>query len=238
MDLLKRRQLMLLQEDSAGNLSNYVQDGLILHLDGKEKGNNAGKWTDVKNGYQYTNNGATFNSDHVYFDGVDDYLQGANPSNNAMPLGAAGSGTYGTIEVVLDFENLNIAAGTVFVPRGNSKIALYLGSTGSMLYAVDNASSRNYYYPISTLQKASWSISSVRRYENGSPMTLSTSKSYFSGVSTSYNLIGKRNNSSTPRFFKGKIYSIRIYNKQLTQAEVLQNLAVDNVRFNLGLTLT
>ena len=43
MDLLKRRQMMLLQEDSAGNLSNYVQDGLILHLDGKEKGNNAGK---------------------------------------------------------------------------------------------------------------------------------------------------------------------------------------------------
>ena len=45
MDLLmeRRREMMQISETPGGRLSDYVQDGLILHLDGKEKGNNAGK---------------------------------------------------------------------------------------------------------------------------------------------------------------------------------------------------
>jgi hypothetical protein len=35
----------------------------------------------------------------------------------------------------------------------------------------------------------------------------------------------------------GDIYSIRIYNRKLSQSEQLQNQRVDNIRFNLGLSL-
>ena len=38
--------------------------------------------------------------------------------------------------------------------------------------------------------------------------------------------------------FNGHIYSIRFYNRKLTQAEQLHNQYVDNLRFNLGLNIT
>lgn len=43
--------------------------------------------------------------------------------------------------------------------------------------------------------------------------------------------------ASGNNFFAGKIYSIRLYNRQLTSTEVAANLAVDNIRFSMGLTL-
>ena len=223
--------MSLKEQDPTGNIENYVQDGLLFLLDGKNKGNVSGAWTSVAgNTYSFTNHGATFGTDYVQFDGVDDYLQGSSPGSSVVP-----SRTAGTVEVVCDFEGSS--TGVIFYPRANNKTCICFGTT-AFYYGVDNTSSRNYYYPLRTLAKASWSVSSARRYENGVSMSLSESKNYVTGVNTSYNLIGKRNNSTTPYFFKGKIYSIRVYTKQLTQAEVLQNLAVDNARFNLGLTLT
>ena len=47
------------------------------------------------------------------------------------------------------------------------------------------------------------------------------------------NCIGKNGGST----FNGKVFSIRIYNRILNVNEVMQNLAVDNIRFGLGLTL-
>ena len=37
--------------------------------------------------------------------------------------------------------------------------------------------------------------------------------------------------------FKGKVFSVRVYSRILTQSEMLFNQSVDNTRFNLGLTL-
>ena len=197
----------------AGASPSYVSDGLVLWLDGKEKGGTT-TWVDKVSGYTFTY-GATFGDDCVEFDGVDDYLQGVSPAASVIP-----ARTAGTIEVVCDFTNFGVNPGCIFFPRANNKMGAYFGSTGWFFYGIDNTSARNYYCPIATLGKASFSASSARYYQNGSPMTLSSNMSYVSGVSTSYNLIGKRNNSSTPRFFKGKIYSIRIYNRQLTEADV------------------
>ena len=216
-------------EIPGGGLSDYVQNGLLFHFDGKEKGNNAGKWTDVKNGYQYTNHGATFNSDHVYFDGVDDYLNGSSPSATSVP-----TRTAGTVEVVVENENFEVVMGVIFIPRQNARMGAAIQANKYFLYCADNTSARAYNCPIVTLSKASISISSAREYQNGVAMSLSSDKTYLSGVSSSNNYIGRRSNGN---YFKGKIYSIRMYTRQLTEAEVMQNLSVDNLRFNLGLTL-
>ena len=37
--------------------------------------------------------------------------------------------------------------------------------------------------------------------------------------------------------FGGKLFSVRVYSRILTQSEMLFNQSVDNTRFNLGLTL-
>ena len=51
----------------------YVTDGLVFWLDGIDKGGTTA-WVEKINNYSFENHGATFNTDHVYFDGVDDYL--------------------------------------------------------------------------------------------------------------------------------------------------------------------
>lgn len=210
-------------------ITDYVQDGLYLHFDGKQKGGVANRWTSVVGSGYFTNYGATFNSDHVYFDGVDDYLRSTSYSSTAFP-----TRTNGTIEFVIDNENTG-ATSVVLIGRGNGgRLAAAIQADGGILYASDNTSARSYNYPISTISKGSFSVSSARYYQNGSLMSLSSGKTYLSGVNTSYNYIGGRNSGS---YFKGKIYSIRMYTRQLTQAEVMQNLSVDNLRFNLGLTL-
>ena len=43
--------------------------------------------------------------------------------------------------------------------------------------------------------------------------------------------------SGLTEYATGKIFSIRVYNKLLTKAEMIHNQHVDNVRFSLGLTL-
>ena len=89
----------LVYEDNGGNAEDYVQDGLVLHLDAKLPGNTSGQWKDLKGGVVFTNYGAIFNKDHVYFDGATSYL--TNTTFNT-PTTATG-----TIEVVYDAERYN-----------------------------------------------------------------------------------------------------------------------------------
>lgn len=227
-----RRRLMIKSanhDEPGGRISDYVQDNLIFHLDGKQKGDIAGAWSNLAGSGSFTNYGATSNNDHFYFDGVDDYMRSTSFSSTFFP-----TRTSGTIEVVIDNENLG-QYGIILIPRGATRMAAGIQSDGRFLYAADTASARSYYCPIVTITKGSFSVSSARHYENGNEMSLSTTKTYIYGINASYNYIGKRH--SNEYYFKGKIYSIRVYNKQLTEAEVMQNLAVDNIRFNLGLTL-
>lgn len=224
MDLLKRRQMMIQSSEiSGGKLSDYVQNGLVLHMDGKSGKNGNTSWDSVVGNVIFTNYGATFNNDHVYFDGVDDYL--SNSSYNAPTSG------NGTIEVVIDNEDFGQVTNLVYMSKTRAGIGFGITSAKYILYSC-GATVRT--RSIATLAKASFSISNAGKYQNGQALSTSGSD-YWAGQDQNTNFIGKR---KTGGFFKGKIYSIRIYNRQLTQAEVLQNLAVDNIRFNLGLTLT
>jgi len=204
-------------------VSDYVQDGLVLHLDAKSPGETADAWTSLVGDHVFTNYGAVFNADHVLFDGVDDYLL-----NTSFTPPTAGSAT---IEVVYDCDS------DVF---GSTQVCLFAGKTGGSLCFYISGSSNVYWTngtPAKTIlyvqqAKASTSISDDRKYENGVAIT-GASTNYLGGRDSN-NYIGKRS-SGNP--YKGKIYAIRIYNRKLTEAEVMQNLAADNLRYQLGLTL-
>lgn len=208
-------------------VSDYVQSGLVLHLDGKQKGSTTNAWTSLVGSAVFTNSGATLNSDHLYFDGTDDYL-----SNNSFVMPSSG---VGTIEVVIDNEKFNTATVLVFMGRTKNGLGFGIvgGNTANNKHTLWSCGGASRVKPVATLQKASFSVSNARRYQNGISMSTSGSD-YWGNQDTSINYIGRR---KTGNYFKGKIYSIRIYNRQLTEAEVMQNLSVDNLRFNLGLTL-
>lgn len=203
--------------------SNYVQSGLILHLDAKVVGNTSNAWTSLVGDYVFTNYGAVFNEDHVYFDGVDDYL-----SNTSFVPPSSGTGT---IEIVYeaDSEKYGSTAMTLFAGKTSSGLCYYLSSVANVYWSIGATQRMT---PRTTSALASVSISNARKYENGTVIT-NTSSNFLGGLAST-NYIGKRS-SGNP--FKGKIFSIRIYNRQLTEEEVFQNLAEDNTRFNLGLTL-
>lgn len=235
MDALLRRRAMIAAgggeppapptPSGPSDLDDYVQSGLILHMDGKEKGVNAGVWTSAVGSWQFTNHGATFGTDYVSFDGVDDYLENSSFS-------APASGT-GTIEVVYDSDPsvYGVSLHVMFCPKASSGLCFAINASKYIIYSVSGAAKAR---PISTLSKASTSVNADRALQNGVALSTTTAD-YITGL-PSTNLIGKRGGSSQA-FMKGKIYAIRVYNRKLTEAEALQNLEVDNNRFNLGLTL-
>lgn len=210
------RQLTINQD---AGVRQYVMNGLVLWLDGIDKGPDNTAWVDKVSGYSFTNHGATFNTDNVSFDG-DDYL---NESTFVAP-----HVTVGTIEVC--FNDEGTSSRMFFLPKtqGSLSCGIYVtGGTNKLIWSCNN--SRPMYVPVP--QKGTVSVSTARAIANGSAMTASGNDYW--GPS-SENRIGRASNTY---YYKGKIYSIRIYNRKLTEAEVLNNLAVDNERFNLGLTL-
>ena len=86
--------------------------------------------------------------------------------------------------------------------------------------------------------KTTYSISRARAYENCIGQSFSTNKGYMTGANSKIIVGGSgRGASDIYDVFNGQIYSIRIYNRQLTEAEVLNNQRIDNTRFNLGLAV-
>ena len=58
------------------------------------------------------------------------------------------------------------------------------------------------------------------------------------GGATNVIRIGKgTSGGASSNYFTGNLYSIRVYNRKLTQEEMLKNQQVDNKRFNLLLSL-
>lgn len=205
-------------ETPGGRVSDYVQNGLVLHLDGKQKGNTADAWTSLVGSAVFTNYGATFNADNVEFDGTDDYLTN---SSFTTPTCATG-----TIEVC--FEREGTGTRVAYMPKTNQ--ALSFGCISSVLNWSNNGN-RTTYSELPT--KGTVGVNNSRAVANGSTMS-SYGNTYMSGRSSSTSYIGRR---SSGNYFYGKIYSIRIYNRQLTLDEMKANQSVDNIRFNLGLEL-
>lgn len=191
----------------------YVQDGLVFWLDGIDKGEGADTWVEKKNGYVFTNHGAVFNPDHVYLDGT------AYLDNNTATTALSGSGT---IEVVYEQDG---SFGTIIFPAytGSSLCGYSIESGRYILWATRTNRPRYLNSP----QKASVSISLARAMANGVSLT-QNSQTYISQASGDIAYIGRR---PSGKYFTGKLYCIRVYDRQLTEEEVLANYVVDCQRF-------
>lgn len=194
----------------------YVTSGLVLWLDGIDKGPDNTAWVDKVSGYSFTNHGATFNANHVSFDG-NDYLE---ESTFTVP-----TSYVGTIEVCFE-DGGGTASRLMFFPKTAGGVSMGISAAGNVIWSF-NASRLQY---VSDITKGTVSVSLERALSNGTAMT-SAGNDYWGGTAST-NLVGRRGSGN---YFSGKIYSIRIYNRKLTEAEMLANFAVDNTRFNLGL---
>ena len=202
--------------------TDYVQDGLVLLLDGIHNirgghSTNTNVWEDLSgNNYDVTMKNITINENNMYFSGGSSIMYS---SNNIDAV---------SVEMVLELEESS--QGDQYIASFGSLYKILAWSPEVKGFSLGHGKKR---YLVENLYKKN-SISVQYNpdvmYLNSKKLELNVEKTTWmnepkypfmiSGYSTGYRL-------------KGKIYSIRVYNRALTQDEINHNYMVDKVRFGI-----
>lgn len=224
------------QEDE----TDYVQNGLVLHLDGLNQGNTAGHWIDTVGNHDFVfEGGANAVSNGVEFLTSDDDAAVCEDEYDIEY-------TQGTIEVCFtpgpDFDTENRS---FFVTnKENQLCAMYQTKTKNWIFGIYKTAGKT--IPAKRI---------LQDIDFTKPMTISENNDILiqNGVANNNTLgnarlayddyhsmrVGsaKPNNTLWPSHAGATIHEIRIYNRKLTQSEMLRNQRIDNNRYNLGLTI-
>jgi len=212
----------LLPDTVSGAIDQYIQDGLVFHLDGIDKGPTEGAWTDLIAERVLTNGGAAvFESDGVRFTAA----SGSFLTGTALPN--AWTSAHCTIEVCLDGND----SGLVFKSGRAGGVALRMLAASVDSWIASSASSREDFNRDTTLTATTFSLTADQCMQGGHVLEHGTARYLNNGYVTCN--IGARRTSSTKTdsYWAGKIFSIRIYDRQLSYKEMLHNQAVDHRRF-------
>ena len=229
----------------------YIQDGLVLHLDGINKGGVDNQWTDLINGVDFPNHAATELENGWQFDGINSYLGYSN--NSLKSLGFIAENC--TVEVALYDDSINASSGSslagdfIFAFGANSAVGT--NSVNKLYFNMCHAYNAKYINGIyvgnstnvwrdtniESVQPHTISINKERAFDNELSL-ISLGVNHWDSIGGGRTIGAKYHsgNKTLMNFFKGTIYSIRVYNRILTESEMRQNQRVDNERFNLGIT--
>lgn len=211
--LLVRRQGMMAVEPPP----DYIQDGLVFHLDGADA--TTSTWIDKIGGIEFTMHNVTLDGKGgVVFNGS---AYGNYPDTLDFP-----SSTH-TIEVVLN-KTETFGLQVAFMINVSDKVAFGFGSNGKFIVTKSGDSN-----PRKTLNTgsglATYSVINGNAYKNCALMSQRSVDTWF--LRTGGTFVGSR--SADNAFFKGTIYQIRIYNRALTQQEIINNQTIDMQRYNI-----
>ena len=224
----------------------YVSDGLVLHLDGKNRGGTSGHWVSLVD-YNGTPIDFTLtNCDETH----DSYVAGNGTTSKG--IGSVDtldiSPTTGTIEALYDGAQWNNDTLAILHNRGSSTVN-HIGLTSwhsaeygennlltiAMGTKLDDSSKVGAKYPKTTIIGGGLVSCLYNSFliNDTEPVAGSYVGSTQSADSTSMLSIFYRKTSANERYFKLNLYSIRVYNRHLTDAERAQNKRVDQKRFNI-----
>ena len=213
----------------------YVQDGLVLLLDGIKNTRNGHSastnvWEDLSgNNYDYTLNNIQINDNNIYFKGTNNSY--ALRKENLSEI--FGNTLYDdrTIEIVVkDTSNSHIWI------CGNSSsrkaIGIYVGRL-TVSISPDNVSTFSLKNSVSKVNN--YSIlhkkeGEICAYQNNEQL-VNTNNLNCWAHSGEVSYIGNRSTNGAP--LKGEIYSIRVYNRILTEKEINHNYMVDKARYGI-----
>ena len=229
----RRRVLMGLRPVAPSPVpSGYVTDGLIFFLDGLQFATSS-EWKDIIGGNVFALNNCSINADNngVVFNGSTSY---------GVMDGAVSNNFEGeTIEIALT-KSADIINKTAFCqPYLNNSVGI------SMRFGYEAANrprfamgldgvTRNFYYTNITQNKNVISGNADMVIVNGTTLTL-THSTYYSKNTTGKTYVGAHaTTGNLTGYYNGTIHAIRIYNRKLTQAEILQNQTADAARYSLS----
>jgi hypothetical protein len=218
---------------------NIVRNGLVLALDAADRNSYRGSgttWTDLSGNTNTgtLTNGPTFsgaNLGTIVFDGVDDYV--------TFP-------TSGLITNVISMDVwFNLNSSKIYSALiGSNVTERYEILTKNGLHVEVSLQSSNYMQYNNILSLNTWTNITVtavsgtqwKMYKNG--VYLGSPTSYVgtwqvSGTSISNFDVGRIRNDVASFAFSGNISSVKIYNRELTAAEVLKNYSATKSRFGL-----
>ena len=214
-------------------------ENLVLHYDGSKNTGTVhnGSSTTWKNlagtSYNGTLNGGTWGSNYLYLDGVDDWVS----------IGQFNYQNF-TVETVIEVSSQQPVIG-YFI--GNVQAGGFgMGVSASLkyrtlIYITKNAA----YTDISSTQSftlnqrytvaLTYDGNAMKQYIDGG-LVLSNSESGTVGTPAlnTITVLGANPNGSgvEGNYFNGKIYSVRVYNKALSNSEILNNYQHDQAYYN------
>ena len=214
----------------------YVQDGLVFQLDGIDKGNVEGAWVDRKAGRQFTLNNCIVNSDNIEFNGTDssaidndNYTLPTVPKNYTIEVVLY----YGGGSGILTQNNTTTSYGSPMMVSLYST-AYYL-TIGRNLYAVEALPEKKYMC-LQALAKGQNNTIQV----NCNGDVLASRKGNDSIIDNNFFDYGRPSvgcvwidSTEKAGQLLGKVYSIRLYNRLLTEEERYNNMVVDYMRFRI-----
>lgn len=223
MDALLRRRMMMMAGASPGPepptpTPEYITDGLVAHFDGINKGDESTKWKSLVGSHYYTLNANVTVEDNAIVTSGSGVITGTN----RVSVG----GKAGTIEVC--GENLG-GSGILLNGSASGQICFMIMAAG-YTFCVNGGSNQ---WNTTTQSLFTCSANNNLCVVNGVTGGTKATNNWSSYSDT----IGGRASGSNRYYSKVRIYSIRIYNRLLTEAEMINNQKVDNARFNLGLTI-
>lgn len=224
---------------SAVSTSSYVQDGLIACWDGIENAGagthnpDATVWKDIVGGYEFALTGVTVDADRMTFAGTSSSYGTLSAADTTSTFVAAKNGTMEIVyasrtgtgnQVLLQSSS---GSGIAFGILGGSSILPYTNgsTTRCKKFTLTSGTSTNSVAVCYTGGEPSSAIA------NGVALTSPGTDSWGSPDALTY--IGVRATKAANTHFPGSIYCIRLYDRQLTDAEIAVNQSVDKLRFML-----
>ena len=234
------RLALYIPVSNAVGADEYVKSGLILHLDGLDNtknghNNSTTVWEDLSgNNNNGTIKGASWLNDGLYFDGVDDYVPIAELNYPEFTVEA----TFKVSKLVGNSDEPKVICNH---NTGGFDIDINNDCINSFPYI--NGEYRNMKYDRKITVNKKYNVTMTT---NGSESKLYVNGVLVSNISVENGSIGYPSNNSlvmlganpngssldpAPSFFNGAIYSVRMYNRVLTEQEVKNNHEVDRLRF-------
>ena len=199
--------------------NSYIQDGLVFQLDGINKGSNQGYWTDLKGGVTFTIPTSGYLTEET------NGFTWTGKVNMPVYSGTIPSGESCTMEVAMIKTGNEIIWGA-FASAANNTLGTVVIARFRDNFFVINRKNAILASNIPVNQFTTVSMNAIYACVNKVEKTLSSETDYISATAAGVGSV-----YGGYQGMLGTIYAIRIYNRQLTVAEMQFNQNIDLKRF-------
>ena len=229
--LFRSGEVICSKGDNGDKNNVYVKNNLLVRYNYEDSSNTSGLLKDLSgNGYDGIVNGATFTDDGLVFNGIDDYVSIAeiNTPNFTWEVSFKANNSSNWLNII---GNQDAGGCGIFYYAKESGIQCYIQNIGyistskgnfefGQIYTVTGTYDGNIlkFYKDGTLIGENVNSNGLQYTKNNTIIMLGANPSW---------------NKPESSFFNGSIYSVRLYDRVLSEAEVRYNYLIDSSRYKI-----